>query len=280
VPSKSLQRALVKAPSGAQVPLGDLAEITLTTGPAMIRDEDGLLAGYVYVDTGTRDLGGYVARARQALGEKLNLPAGYTLLWTGQYEYQVRARERLQVLIPVVFLIIFMLLHMIFHSVSEAAIVMLSVLYAMTGGVILQWWLGYNFSVAVWVGYIALYGVAVQTGVVMVVYLHEALDRKLASGREVTLEDVRDATIAASILRLRPKLMTVATTAIGLIPVMWSTGVGSDVMKPIAAPITGGMVTSTIHVLIVTPVIFYIMKARALRQGRLRVSEMAGFIKD
>jgi Cu(I)/Ag(I) efflux system membrane protein CusA/SilA len=275
----ALQRILVTTPRGAQVPLGDLAEITLTTGPAMVRDEDGLLAGYVYVDTGTRDLGGYVARARQLLGEKLNLPAGYTLVWTGQYEYQVRARERLQVLIPVVFLIIFMLLYMTFHSASEAVIVMLSVLYAMTGGVILQWWLGYNFSVAVWVGYIALYGVAVQTGVVMVVYLHEALDRKLRAGHDVTPQEVWDATIAGSILRLRPKLMTVATTAIGLIPLMWSTGVGSDVMKPIAAPIIGGMITSTIHVLIVTPVIFYIMKVRALRKGTLRASDMADFVK-
>jgi Cu(I)/Ag(I) efflux system membrane protein CusA/SilA len=167
-----------------------------------------------------------------------------------------------------------MLLYMTFHSASEATIVMLSVVYAMTGGVILQWLLGYNFSVAVWVGYIALYGVAVQTGVVMVVYLHEALDKRLAKGGEITERDVWDATVAGSVLRLRPKLMTVTVVMASLIPIMWSQGVGSDVMKPIAAPIIGGMVTSTIHVLIITPVIFYIMKRRALRRGALTRSGM------
>jgi Cu(I)/Ag(I) efflux system membrane protein CusA/SilA len=269
-----LQRVLVKAPGGAQVPLGQLAEITLSPGPAMIRDENGQLAGYIYIDTATSDIGGYVDRAKQAIGQALKLPAGYTLLWTGQYEFQVRARERLRVLIPVVFFIIFMLLYMTFHSVSEATIVMLSVVYAMTGGVILQWLLGYNFSVAVWVGYIALYGVAVQTGVVMVVYLHEALDRRLRQGGEITERDIREATIAGSVLRLRPKLMTVSVVMAGLVPILWSTGVGSDIMKPIAAPIVGGMVTSTVHVLIITPVIFYIMKRRALRRGTLTVSAM------
>jgi Cu(I)/Ag(I) efflux system membrane protein CusA/SilA len=269
-----LQRVLVKSPIGAQVPLGQLAEITLTTGPAMIRDEGGQLAGYVYVDTVTSDIGGYVDRAKRAIGEHLKLPAGYTLLWTGQYEFQVRARERFKVLIPLVFFLIFMLLYMTFHSVSEATIVMLSVVYAMTGGVILQWMLGYNFSVAVWVGYIALYGVAVQTGVVMVVYLHEALDTRLRQGGAITEEDILQATISGSVLRLRPKLMTVSVVMAGLVPILWSTGVGSDVMKPIAAPIIGGMITSTIHVLIITPVIFYIMKRRALRKGMLKVSHL------
>jgi Cu(I)/Ag(I) efflux system membrane protein CusA/SilA len=155
-------------------------------------------------------------------------------------------------------------------------IVMLSVVYAMTGGIVLQWLLGYNFSVAVWVGYIALYGVAVQTGVVMVVYLHEALDTRLRRGGDLTQQDIWDATVAGSVLRLRPKLMTVSVVMAGLLPIMWSTGVGSDIMRPIAAPIIGGMVTSTIHVLIITPVIFYIMKVRAWRKGRLRVSGMAG----
>ena len=269
-----LERVLVKTPAGAQVPLGQLAEITLSPGPAMIRDENGHLAGYVYVDTATGDIGGYVNRAKAAIADGLTLPSGYTLLWTGQYEFQLRARERLQVLVPLVFFIIFMLLYMTFRSASEASIVMLSVVYAMTGGVILQWLLGYNFSVAVWVGYIALYGVAVQTGVVMVLYLHEALDKRLQQGGEITERDVREATIAGSVLRLRPKLMTVSVVMAGLVPILWSTGVGSDIMKPIAAPIIGGMVTSTIHVLIITPVIFYIMKARALRKGRLKVSGM------
>jgi Cu(I)/Ag(I) efflux system membrane protein CusA/SilA len=168
--------------------------------------------------------------------------------------------------------IIFMLLYVTFHSASEATIVMLSVVYAMTGGVVLQWLLGYNFSVAVWIGYIALYGVAVQTGVVMVVYLHEALDRQLSHGGVVTERDVLDATISGSVLRLRPKLMTVSVVLASLVPILWSTGVGSDVMKPIAAPIVGGMITSTIHVLIITPVIFYIMKVRALKSGTLKAS--------
>ena len=270
----NLERVRVKSPSGAQIPLGQLAKIALTTGPAMIRDENAHLAGYVYVDTATRDIGGYVDRAKQAIANDVKLPPGYTLLWTGQYEFQIRARERLQILIPIVFFIIFILLYMTFHSASEATIVMLSVVYAMTGGVILQWMLGYNFSVAVWVGYIALYGVAVQTGVVMVVYLHEALDKRLRRGGEITEQDIWQATVDGSVLRLRPKLMTVTVVMASLIPIMWSTGVGSDVMKPIAAPIIGGMITSTIHVLIITPVIFYIMKTRALRRGRLTTSKM------
>jgi Cu(I)/Ag(I) efflux system membrane protein CusA/SilA len=270
-----IQRVLVKTPMGAQIPLGQLAGIRMTTGPAMIRDEDAQLAGYVYLDTATRDMGGYVERAKQAIAQHVTLPAGYTLQWTGQYEFQMRARERLKVLVPIVFFIIFTLLYLTFRSASEAVIVMLSVVYAMTGGVMLQWLLGYNFSVAVWVGYIALYGVAVQTGVVMVVYLHEALDRRLRAGGDITEQDVWDATIDGSVLRLRPKLMTVTVVMASLVPIMWSSGVGSDVMKPIAAPIIGGMVTSTIHVLIVTPVIFYIMKRHALRRGTLRPSRMA-----
>jgi Cu(I)/Ag(I) efflux system membrane protein CusA/SilA len=172
---------------------------------------------------------------------------------------------------PAVLFSIFVLLYMTFRSVSEATIVMLSVIYAMVGGVILQLLLGYNFSVAVWVGYIALYGVAVQTGVIMVVYLHEALDRRLAAG-PLTAEDIGRATLEGSVLRLRPKLMTVSTVMLSLLPIMWSTGTGSDVMKPIAAPILGGMITSTIHVLIITPLIFAIMKERALRKGTLKPS--------
>jgi copper/silver efflux system protein len=270
----ALERLLVRTPAGAHVPLGQLAEIVLTTGPAMIRDENGQLAGYVYVDTATDDIGGYVARAREAVASALTLPRGFTLQWTGQYEFQVRARARLRILVPIVLFTIFLLLYLTFRSASEATIVMLSVVYAMTGGIVAQWLLGYNFSVAVWVGYIALYGVAVQTGVVMVLYLHEALDRRLHAGGMITEQDLMDATTAGSVLRLRPKLMTVATTVASLVPIMWSTGVGSDVMKPIAAPILGGMITSTIHVLVITPVIFYIMKLRALRRGMLRPSAM------
>jgi Cu(I)/Ag(I) efflux system membrane protein CusA/SilA len=255
------------------VPLGQLAEISMTTGPGMIRDENGMLTGYVYLDVVERDIGSYVTEAKQVVRDQLKLPAGYSIAWSGQYEFKLRAEERLKILLPIVFFVIFVLLYMTFHSAAEASIVMLSVLYAMTGGVILQKILGYNFSVAVWIGYIALYGVAVETGVVMVVYLHEALDKRLHEG-PVGEKEIHEATIDGSVLRLRPKLMTVSSTLIGLLPIMWSSGVGADVMKPIAAPIIGGMITSTIHVLIITPVIFAIMKKSALRRGTLRSSGM------
>ena len=257
----------------AHIPLAQLAEIGLTEGPAMIRDEDGMLTGYVYVDVTGRDIGGYVEQAKEVIREQLKLPAGYSLSWSGQYEFQLRAKQRLTVLLPIVFLVIFILLYMTFHSVSESIILMIAVVYAMTGGVILQYLLGYNLSVAVWVGYIAIYGIAVQTGVVMIIYLHEALNERLKRGT-VTKQDIHEATIEGSILRLRPKLMTVATTVLGLAPIMWSSGVGADVMKPIAAPIIGGLITSTIHVLVITPVIFAMVKERELKKGKLKSSEL------
>ncbi|MFH1058758.1 MAG: efflux RND transporter permease subunit [Pseudomonadota bacterium] len=256
----------------AQVPLGQVSDISLNTGPAMIRDENGMLTGYVYVDVAGRDIGGYVEEAKRIVAAQLKTPVGYTLSWSGQYEFKLRAEERMKVLLPLVFIIIFVLLYLTLHSAMEAAIVMLSVVYAMAGGVILQKLLGYNFSVAVWVGYIALYGVAVQTGVVMVIYLHEALDHRLAKG-PVTVEDVYQATTEGAVLRLRPKLMTVSVVLASLLPIMWSSGVGSDVMKPIATPIIGGMVASTIHVLIITPLIFALMKRRAVRLGTLKAPE-------
>ena len=254
----------------AQVPLGQVADISLNTGPAMIRDENGMLTGYVYVDVAGRDIGGYVEEAKRIVAAQLKLPAGYVLSWSGQYEFKLRAEERMKILLPLVFFIIFVLLYLTLHSATEAAIVMLSVVYAMAGGVILQKLLGYNFSVAVWVGYIALYGVAVQTGVVMVIYLHEALDHRRAKG-PVSVDDVYQATTEGAVLRLRPKLMTVSVVLASLLPIMWSSGVGSDVMKPIATPIIGGMVASTIHVLIITPLIFALMKRRAVRRGTLKV---------
>ena len=266
-----LRRILVMTPSGMQVPVGQLAQIRVTNGPPMYRDENGRLAGVVYLDTDTSDLVGFVGAARQRVASRVALPPGVTLNWAGQYEFQVHATKTLQVVLPIVFGAIFLLLTMTFRSASEAMIVMLSVIYAMTGGVVLQWILGYSFSVAVWIGYIALYGVAVQTGVVMVIYLHEALDKRLGKG-ELTPDDILEATREGSVLRLRPKLMTVSAATLSLIPIFWSTGAGSEVMRPIAAPIVGGMITSTIHVLLVTPVIFFLMKERARRKGTLRVS--------
>jgi len=236
----------------------------------MIRDEDAALTGYVYLDLNTRDYGGFVDKASKLLREKLVLPAGYSFKWSGEYEFELRAKERLKIVVPVVFFVIFLLLYMVFHSVTEALVLIFPTVYAMTGGLLLQWLLGYNFSVAVWVGYIALFGIAVETGVVMVVYLHDALDRKLAAGRRLEPGDIRDAAIEGAVQRLRPKLMTVAAVLASLIPILWASGVGSDVMKPIAAPIVGGMITSTIHVLILVPVFFVMMKTRALRRGSLR----------
>jgi len=265
-----LGQVLVATPSGPQIPLGELAKISFAKGPTMIRDEGGALTGYVYLDLNTQDYGGFVERADRLLHEKLVMPAGYSLKWSGEYEFELRAKERLKIILPVVFAVIFLLLYMVFHSVAEAVVLILPTVYAMTGGLLLQWWLGYNFSVAVWVGYIALFGIAVETGVVMVVYLREALERKLAAGQPLTPADIREAAIEGAVHRLRPKLMTVAAVLASLIPILYESGVGADVMKPIAAPIVGGMITSTIHVLILVPVFFVTMKTRALRRGNLR----------
>ena len=262
----SLRRVLVSAAGGAQVPIGELASFTFSRGPAMIRDEDGLLTGYVFLDLNTRDYGGFVNDATKMLNAKLKLPAGYTYQWSGEYEFELRARERLKFILPVVFLAIFMLLYMVFHSAIEALMLIFPTLYAMTGGLLLQWILGYNFSVAVWVGYIALFGIAVETGVVMVVYLHEALERQVASGAPPTSQAIEEAAIEGAVRRLRPKLMTVTAVLASLVPILWETGVGSDVMKPIAAPIVGGMITSTVHVLILVPVFFVMLKERTLKK--------------
>jgi Cu(I)/Ag(I) efflux system membrane protein CusA/SilA len=265
-----LSRVLIATPSGAQIPISEVAKISFSRGPAMIRDEDGQLTGYVYIDLNTTDYGGFVDQASQMLRQKLQLPGGYTYQWSGEYEFQLRAKERMKIILPVVFFLIFLLLYMIFHSLTEAMVLIIPTFYAMTGGLILQWLLGYNFSVAVWVGYIALFGIAVETGVVMVVYLHEALDRRLAAGDQVTEADIETAAIEGAVQRLRPKLMTVSAVLASLIPILWASGIGSDVMKPIAAPMVGGMITSTIHVLILVPVFFVLMKERALRRGTLR----------
>jgi Cu(I)/Ag(I) efflux system membrane protein CusA/SilA len=266
-----LQRVLIGTPSRAQIPISEVARISFSRGPSMIRDEDGALTGYVYIDLNTKDYGGFVAHASDLLKQKLVLPPGFTYKWSGEYEFELRARERLQLILPIVFVVIFLLLYMVFHSVTEAAVLIFPTIYALTGGLILQRLLGYNFSVAVWVGYIALFGIAVETGVVMVVYLHEALNHRLASGVPLKHEDIEAAVIEGAVQRLRPKLMTVCVVLASLIPILWETGVGSDVMKPIAAPIVGGMITSTIHVLILVPVFFALMKERALRSGTLNI---------
>jgi Cu(I)/Ag(I) efflux system membrane protein CusA/SilA len=270
---EELRRVLIAAPTGAQIPISEVAKITFSRGPSMIRDEDGALTGYVYIDLNAKDYGGFVNDATNLFHQKLNLPPGYTYKWSGEYEFELRAKERLQLILPVVFCVIFLLLYMVFDSVVEAAVLIFPTIYALTGGLILQKLLGYNFSVAVWVGYIALFGIAVETGVVMVVYLHEALDNRLASGVPLRHEDIETAVIEGAVQRLRPKLMTVSVVLASLIPILWETGVASDVMKPIAAPLVGGMITSTIHVLILVPVFFALMKERALRRGALQPME-------
>jgi len=269
----AIGRILVGGMEGAQIPLSMVTTMKISTGAPEINSEGGLLRSLVYLNVRGRDMGSFVTEAKQVLEKKLKLPAGYYVAWSGQWENQIHAKERLQVLIPLGMIIIFILLYFTFKSVLEASMVMLSVPFALVGGVYLVSALGYNLSVAVWVGFIALYGIAVETGVVMVIYLHEALDKKLIHGT-CTEQDIFDAAFEGAVLRLRPKLMTVAVALWGLIPIMWSSGTGADVMKPIAAPMIGGMISSAIHVLIMTPVIFVLMKKRDLEKGRLRHSGM------
>ena len=231
----------------------------------MITSENGLLRGTVLMNVRGRDVGGFVDEAKQVVAERVSMPAGYYVEWSGQYENQIRAKERLQIVIPIVLLIIFVLLYMTYHSAKEALHVVLAVPFALTGGIFLLKFLGYNFSVAVWVGFIALFGTAVQTGVVMVIYLEEAVRRKIAATGELTIERLHEAVMEGALLRLRPKVMTVATVVAGLLPIMWSTRTGAEVMKPLATPVLGGMISSLLHVLIVTPVIFTALRERKLR---------------
>ena len=266
--AEALSQALIPTPSGEQIPVSEVARVYYSRGPSMIRDEDGALTGYVYLNLNTNDYGGFVNRAEKLLNQKVAMPAGYTWRWAGEYEFEMRAKQRLTIILPIVFFVIFILLYLVFKSVTEAAVLIVPTLYAMSGGLLLQWLLGYNFSVAVWVGYIALFGIAVETGVVMVVYLHEAFQRHLAQDAAMTEAGLEQAVIEGAVQRLRPKLMTVAAVILSLAPILWETGIGSDVMKPIAAPIVGGMITSTVHVLILVPVFFLLIKRRALRRDR------------
>jgi Cu(I)/Ag(I) efflux system membrane protein CusA/SilA len=270
---EALSQALIPTPTGQQIPIGEVARVYYSRGPAMIRDEDGSLTGYVYLNLNTHDYGGFVSRAQTLIDQKLTLPAGYNWRWAGEYEFEMRAKQRLNIILPIVFFVIFLLLYLVFKSAAEAAVLIFPTLYAMSGGLLLQWALGYNFSVAVWVGYIALFGIAVETGVVMVVYLDEAFQRRLAQNAPMTEAGLLQAVIEGAVQRLRPKLMTVTAVILSLAPILWETGIGSDVMKPIAAPIVGGMITSTIHVLILVPVFFLLIKRRALRRDSLHTSQ-------
>jgi Cu(I)/Ag(I) efflux system membrane protein CusA/SilA len=257
-----LRRVLVPTASGAQIPMAQLADIRLLEGPSMIRDENGQLAGYVYVDMAGRDVGGYVEEAKRRVREKLQLPAGYTLVWSGQYENLARVRERLKIVVPVTLFVIAMLLYMNTKSVVKTAIVLLAVPFSLIGAVWLLYGLGYNMSIAVWVGMIALMGLDAETGVFMLLFLDLAYAERVRAGTMRTWSDLEEAIVHGAVKRVRPKMMTVTAAFVGLLPIMWSLGAGSDVMKRIAAPMVGGLVTSFVLELLVYPAIYAVWKWR------------------
>ncbi|MEI7436084.1 MAG: CusA/CzcA family heavy metal efflux RND transporter [bacterium] len=265
--------ALVFTPAGQAIPLGQVARISRVTGPSEIDSENGRLRVFVQANVQGRDLGGFVKEARERIGRDVKLEQGMTIEWAGQYENQLRAQRTLQLIVPTVLGIIFLLLYIVYHSAKEAAHVILAVPFALTGGVFLQYLLGYNFSVAVWVGYIALFGTAIETGIVMVVYLQEAVQKKrLDRGPDFNHDDLIVAVKDGARLRLRPKMMTVTTTVVGLLPIMWSASTGSEIMRPLAAPVLGGMISSFIHIMIVTPVLFVWLREREMKRDPFKAA--------
>lgn len=261
-----LERILVKTMKGVQVPMSELADITLVNGPSMIRDENGMLAGYVYVDITGRDVGGYVNEAKQVVAKELKLPTGYSLTWSGQYENMIRVRERLKVVIPVTILLIFLLLYMNTKSAFKAMVVMLAVPFSVVGAVWLMYLLGYNISIAAWVGMIALMGLDAETGVFMLLFLDLSYEQARKEGRLRDLADLHEAIIHGAVKRIRPKMMTVAAASMGLMPIMWSAGTGADLMKRVAAPMVGGLFTSFLMELLVYPAIYLLWRSRSLKK--------------
>jgi Cu(I)/Ag(I) efflux system membrane protein CusA/SilA len=281
-PETIAQQVLVPTMDGAQIPLGELAHVTVRKGAPSIRTENALLSAYIYVDTRDPDMGAYVRSAQEAVAQSVTFPPGYYATWSGQYEYMQRAIAKMKIVVPVTLSLIFLLLYLNFRRVTESLIVMLSVPFALVGGVWLMWALDYNLSVAVAVGFIALAGVAAETGVVMLIYLDHALDARAqarrAKGEALTLADITDAIVEGAVERVRPKMMTVVAIMAGLLPIMWSTGTGSEVMRRIAAPMVGGMVSSTVLTLVVIPVIYALVKRRELlgpRAQPLPVADMS-----
>jgi Cu(I)/Ag(I) efflux system membrane protein CusA/SilA len=272
-PQAIASQVLVPLPDGGTVPLGQVAKVGPARGPATIRTENAQLAVYIYVDLRDRDIGSYVADAQKAVADQVSFPPGYYASWSGQFEYMERAKARLQIVIPVTILIIFLLLYLNFRRVTESLIVMLSVPFALVGGLWWMWWLGFNLSVAVAVGFIALAGVAAETGVVMLIYLDNAMKELQAErameGDEFTREDLYDAIMTGAVERVRPKMMTVAAIMAGLLPIMWSHGAGAEVMQRIAVPMIGGMVSSTLLTLVVIPSIYAVVKEFGLRTRHL-----------
>ncbi len=255
-----LSRVMVSTMSGAQIPIAQVADIRLLSGPGMIRNENGRLSGYVYVDISAKDVGGYVEQAKKAVKEQIRMPAGYTLVWSGQYEYMERVKQRLVVVVPVTLFIIFLLIYFNTKSVAKTLIIFLAVPFSAVGAVWLLYLLDYNMSIAVWVGLIALMGVDAETGVFMLLYLDLAYYNKRDQGLMKSKEELREAIVDGAVKRLRPKFMTVAVMFMGLVPIMWSTGAGSDVMKRIAAPMVGGIFTSFIMELLVYPAIYEVWR--------------------
>ena len=262
-----LSEVLVMTPSGAQIPLGQLARIRTVAGPSMIRNENGLLAGYVYVDIDTSDVGGYVERARAAVERDVRLPGGYSLEWSGQYENMIRVRERLKVVVPVTLALIFFLLYMNTRSFVKTGIVLLAVPFSVVGAVWLMYALDYKVSIAAWVGMIALMGLDAETGVFMLLFLDLAYEEARRNGRLGSGQELKDAIIHGAVKRVRPKMMTVTAAMMGLMPIMWSTGAGADVMKRVAAPMVGGLVTSFLLELLVYPAIYLLWRQRSLGRG-------------
>jgi copper/silver efflux system protein len=260
-----LRRVLVPTPSGAQVPLEQLASIEIKTGPSMIKNEEGFKAGFLYIDVAGRDLGGYVRDAKQAVAH-VDVPPGYQIAWSGQYEYMERVKSRLAVVVPLTIAIIFLLLYLNTGSTVKTAIILLAVPFSAVGAILFVWWLDYNMSIAVWVGLIALLGVDAETGVFMLLYLDLAYERAKVEGRMRSAGDLREAVLEGAVKRLRPKVMTVTVMFMALVPIMWSTGTGSDVMQRIAAPMIGGIFTSFLMELLVYPVVYEIWKTRELRR--------------
>ncbi|MEO7621848.1 MAG: CusA/CzcA family heavy metal efflux RND transporter, partial [Gallionella sp.] len=267
-PEQIAHEVLVPTADGAMIPLGQLAKVVISKGAPSIRTENALLSAYIYVDIRDRDIGSYVAEARKAVAEKVKFPPGYYATWSGQFEYMERAAAKMKIVIPITLLIIFLLLYLNFRRVTETLIVMLSVPFALVGGVWLLWLLNYNLSVAVAVGFIALAGVAAETGVVMLIYLEHAWQEiqksRIAAGHPLTAQDLHAAIMQGAVERVRPKMMTVVAIMAGLLPIMWGTGTGSEVMSRIAAPMIGGMISSTILTLVVIPAIYALIKERAL----------------
>ncbi len=262
----ALQRVLIPTPAGAQIPLSYVADFSIVNGPPVIKSENARTTSWVYVDIRDIDVGTYVQNARAAVQEQIGLPEGYSMVWSGQYEYMERARQRLQVVIPLTLAIIFLLLYLNFRNITESLIVMLSLPFSLVGGVWLLYLFDYNLSVAVGVGFIALAGVAAETGVIMLIYLDQAWKERRARGHMTSLKDLYEAVVAGAVDRVRPKMMTVMAIMAGLLPILWGHGAGSQVMKRIAAPMVGGMVSSTILTLVVIPVIYYLWKSRALKR--------------